>query len=83
MTEQEKQTLHDAVEAVKNQMGPLVDVADHMLGLMSKSDIPKSIAKFISALSRELQNEGFTREEAIFTINSMDVAKLLKTEAAK
>lgn len=83
MTQDEKEAMEQAISQIKTQIGPLVEVADYMLETMATSGIPKHISTFIRSIRESLIEDGFTREEAVSIIMSLDITGLLKQEKVK
>lgn len=83
MEKEQQEALQKAIADVKEQMGPLVEVAEYMLEAMSNSAIPNSIARFITRIKESLVTNGFSHEEAVNIITSLDIVAMLKQEKGK
>jgi pyrroline-5-carboxylate reductase len=83
MEKELSEAMVQAVADIKEQMGPLVEIAEYMLEGMANSKIPANIATFIENLRLSLTEKGFTREEAVAIIISLDIASMLKQEKNK
>jgi len=83
MDREEKEAMDKALIQLKEQMGPLVEIAEYMLQSMANSKIPNHISKFIGSIRESLIENGFTRDEAIEIIYSLDITSLIKQERTK
>lgn len=72
--------LEAMLEKAKENTNAVIDLAEYLLEIITKSSIPNSIALFICKIKDSLLNNGFTREETINIINNLDITSILKQE---
>ena len=78
MKETKSEAMEQAISELKEQVGPLVEIAEYALEAMANSELPAHIATFIEKIRIGLVERGFTRGEAMDIITTLDISSMIK-----